>query len=239
MLQSPMPIYGITKELAFPPPRLAEDGLLAVGGDLSIDRLLLAYQNGIFPWYSEGEPILWWSPDPRMLLYTDQMHISTSLRRNLRRGVFYVTFDQAFPQVIRACAQTPRPGQDGTWITAEMLAAYIDLHHAGYAHSVECWQDGQLLGGLYGLSLGACFFGESMFSHASNASKTAMAILAAQCQQWGFPFIDCQVPNPHLASLGAQEIPRATFLKQLRKTQQTKTRKGPWQLEIDPQKIEI
>lgn len=232
-----MPIYRLTDALVFPPPQLAEDGLLAVGGDLRRERLLKAYENGIFPWYSEGEPILWWSPEPRMVLFPEEMHVSRSLRRTLRRGIFLLTFDRVFAQVIQACARTSRRGQEGTWITREMTAAYLDLHHAGYAHSVECWQQGQLLGGLYGVSLGGCFFGESMFSHASGASKAALAVLAAQCRQWQFDIIDCQVPHPHLARLGAREVPRETFLKRLRFALKKVTRLGPWQIEIDPREF--
>lgn len=229
-----MPIYRLTDALIFPSPQLAEDGLLAVGGDLRRERLLTAYGNGIFPWYSEGEPILWWSPDPRMVLFPEEMHVSRSLRRLLRRGRYTLSFDRAFDRIIQACAQIPRRGQDGTWITREMKAAYRDLHQAGYAHSIECWQEGELAGGLYGVSLGACFFGESMFSRISGASKASLAVLAAQCHQWQFDMIDCQVPHPHLARLGAREIPRTAFLERLRHAVKQETRLGPWQLEIDP-----
>jgi len=232
-----MPIYQLTNVLGFPPPQLAEDGLLAVGGDLSRERLLLAYANGIFPWYSEGEPILWWSPDPRMVLFPAEMHISRSLRRLLRSGAFAFSLDRAFGEVIQACAHIPRRGQEGTWITRKMISSYIGLHRAGYAHSVECWQGGELAGGLYGVSLGACFFGESMFSRATGASKAALAVLAAQCRQWQFDMIDCQVPHPHLARLGAREVPRKTFLEELRFAVKKETRVGPWPLEIDPRNL--
>jgi leucyl/phenylalanyl-tRNA---protein transferase len=210
-----MPIYRLTDDIAFPPVHFAEDGLLAVGGDLRPERLLLAYGSGIFPWYSEGEPLLWWSPDPRMVMFPDSFHCARSLRRVVNKGVFEVTLNRAFPEVIEACSGTPRPGQDGTWITSEMEAAYVGLHEAGYAMSIECWAEGKLAGGLYGIALGGCFFGESMFSHQANASKVAMHALIVSAKAWGIPFIDCQVANPHLASLGAQEIGRREFMKHL------------------------
>jgi leucyl/phenylalanyl-tRNA--protein transferase len=223
-----MPIFRITDDLVFPDPRLADDGLLAVGGDLSHERLLLAYRHGIFPWYSAGEPILWWSPDPRMILLPKELHVSQRLRRTIRQGVFRVTLDTAFPEVIHACARVPRKHEKGTWITAAMTHAYIGLHHEGYAHSVECWRGNSLVGGLYGLSLGACFFGESMFSRESNASKVAIATLAAQLEQWGIDLIDCQVANPHLFRLGGREIPRDAYLVLLRQALRTPTRRGAW-----------
>jgi leucyl/phenylalanyl-tRNA--protein transferase len=223
-----MPIYRLTRKLEFPPPELAEDGLLAVGGDLSTERLLLAYRSGIFPWYSDGEPILWWSPDPRMLLFPGELHLSQRFRRTLRSGKFAVTLDTAFPEVIRACAAAPRPTEEGTWITSDMQEAYIRLHDAGYAHSLECWREGVLAGGLYGVSLGACFFGESMFSRQADASKTALAALCGYCLEHGIGFIDCQVHNPHLERLGAREISRRVFLRLLREGLRGETRKGPW-----------
>ncbi len=210
-----MPIYRLTEELIFPPVHLAEDGLLAVGGNLSRKRLLLAYRSGIFPWYSDGEPLLWWSPDPRMVLIPEEFHCSRSLLRVVKKGTFRVTLNQAFAQVIHACGETPRPGQDGTWITSEMEAAYIDLHEAGYAMSIECWSGETLVGGLYGIALGGCFFGESMFSHQPNASKVAAYTLVRAASAWGIPLIDCQVANPHLQSLGAREIRREAFLARL------------------------
>ncbi len=224
-----MPIFQLTRETVFPPPHFAEeDGLLAVGGDLRPERLLAAYQAGIFPWYSDGQPILWWSPDPRLVLFPCEFHRSRSLRRTLRRGVFEVRFDTAFTDVIEACATAPRAYGDGTWITPEMKDAYTRLHELGYAHSIECWQAGTLAGGLYGLSLGACFFGESMFTRIANASKAALSALADLCQLWGFGFIDCQVTNEHLLSLGAREIPRNDFLRLLASALETPTRQGSW-----------
>ncbi len=228
-----MPIYRLTNDLAFPPPHFAEDGLLAVGGDLSQDRLLLAYRGGIFPWYSKGEPILWWSPDPRMILLPGKFHCPASLRRLLNKGVFRFTFNTAFAQVIRNCSKAPRPGQDGTWITSEMEQAYTALHEAGHAHSVECWRGGELVGGLYGVGLGACFFGESMFSKASNASKAALAVFVEQCKRWEIGLIDCQVANAHLYSLGAREIPRDAFLKMLASGLRRQGRRGPWAFDAD------
>ena len=210
-----MPIFRLTHEIAFPPVEAAETGLLAVGGDLQRKRLLLAYRSGIFPWYSEGEPLLWWAPDPRMVLLPEEFHCARSLQRVIKKKIFEVTLNRAFPDVIRACGATPRPGQDGTWITPDMEDAYIDLHEAGYAMSIECWAEDKLVGGLYGVALGSCFFGESMFSHQSNASKVAAHALVTAAQDWGLSLIDCQVANPHLERLGAREISRAAFMKRL------------------------
>ncbi len=230
-----MPVYALEKDLVFPPPELArEDGLLAVGGDLSVDRLILAYGMGIFPWYSEGEPILWWSPDPRMVLFPDEFHASKSLRRTLKRGSFSITMDTAFLEVVEACAAARYRGRERTWITPEMLEAYGALHEAGYAHSVECRLDGQLAGGLYGVSLGACFFGESMFSAKPSASKVALASLVSHAQAWGFNVIDCQVASRHLETLGAREIPRADFLRLIEEGLQGSTRRGWWRVEVEP-----
>ena len=224
-----MPVYRLIDELIFPPPDHAgPDGLLAVGGDLSSERLLLAYKLGIFPWYSEGQPILWWSPDPRLVLELEKFHISRRLRQILNQGAFKVTFDNAFESVIRACAAVPRRGQDGTWITPEMQAAYIRLHELGFAHSAESWFEGELVGGIYGVSLGRCFFGESMFSAKSNASKVALAVLVRQLKVWGFHMIDAQVTTEHLLSLGAKEIPRSLFFKRLEKALAFPTKKGKW-----------
>lgn len=213
----------------FPRPALAlRGGLLAVGGDLEPDRLLLAYRMGIFPWYSEEDPILWWSPNPRLVLIPEELHVSRRLERVLRRGVFSVTADKAFERVIEKCASVPRPGQDGTWITRDMIAAYCRLHEMGYAHSFECWQGGELAGGLYGVSLGSAFFGESMFSLAANASKAALAALVRHAKFWNFSFIDCQIPTPNLLRLGAKEIRRAQFLGMLDAALKAPTRVGPW-----------
>ncbi|WP_216636839.1 leucyl/phenylalanyl-tRNA--protein transferase [Endozoicomonas ascidiicola] len=199
--------------ILFPDPEKAldePDGLLAVGGNLSIDTLLQAYHKGIFPWFSEDDPILWWSPGERMVLHPDQFHISKSLLKLLRKSKYQVTMDHDFSGVIHHCS-TSRQRQEGTWITDEMMAAYIDLHRAGYAHSVEVWHEQTLVGGLYGVSLGSLFFGESMFSLQSNTSKIAFAALANQLHQWGFKLIDCQMHSTHLASLGAVTMPRQEF----------------------------
>ena len=227
-----MPVFRLTDDLVFPPPQLAtRRGLLAVGGDLRVERLLLAYSMGIFPWYSEGEPILWWSPDPRLILLPGEFHVSTRLARVIRQGIFTVTMDEAFDRIIEGCAAAPRPGQHGTWIVPEMIAAYCRLHQAGYAHSVECWQDGALAGGLYGVSLGECFFGESMFHRVPNASKVALAALAARLKSWGFSMIDCQLTTGHLVRLGAREISRRRFLRMLEAGLKGETRIGKWALE--------
>lgn len=202
--------------IAFPDAALAlrePDGLLAMGGDLSTARLIEAYRNGIFPWYSEGEPILWWSPDPRMVLFPERLHVSRSLRKWLNKNVYTVTFNQDFASVIEQCAAL-REG--GTWITPEMQEAYCELHRLGLAHSVECRRDDKLVGGLYGVALGRVFFGESMFSLEPNASKAALVRLAERLQQSGFRMIDCQVHSAHLQSLGAEDIPRTEFLRMLK-----------------------
>ncbi len=199
----------------FPNPNSAltePDGLLAVGGDLCTERIINAYLNGIFPWYSPGQPILWWSPDPRAVLFPEKLHISRSLQKLIHKKTFHCTINQAFTQVIVNCAQAPRKHQDGTWITNEMQQAYIKLHQCGIAHSVECWQGEQLVGGLYGLALGKVFFGESMFSHKSNSSKIAFVHLLDVLKKSNYALIDCQVTTDHLLSLGAEEIPRKQFL---------------------------
>jgi leucyl/phenylalanyl-tRNA--protein transferase len=198
---------------AFPPPEAAltnPPGLLAAGGDLSPERLLAAYRAGIFPWYEEGQPILWWCPDPRAVLFPDELRVSRRLGRTLRRGLFLASIDQAFGDVVEACARRDSPA--GTWITREMSAAYNRLHALGYAHSVEIWRDGQLAGGVYGVLLGRVFFGESMFSRVSDASKIALVHLREFGHARGLALIDCQIPSPHLASLGSREIPRRRFL---------------------------
>ena len=223
----------------FPPVEYATaEGLLAVGGDLSSERLLEAYRHGIFPWYSAGQPILWWSPDPRAVLYPERLKIRRSLKQTLRRGHFCVRFDTAFRDVMLACA-APRdqyPG-GGTWITDEMIEAYRHLHELGFAHSVETWHDERLVGGLYGVALGGVFFGESMFSRATDASKVALVALAERLRTWGFALIDCQVPSAHLSSLGAEEIPRARFLAELARGLMRSGQPGRWRDErttIDP-----
>lgn len=203
--------------LHFPDPAQAledPDGLVALGGDLSPERILAAYRLGIFPWFNPGDPILWWSPNPRTVVYPEQLHISKSLRKTLRQRIYRITFDHCFEQVMRACA-TPRPYADGTWISEEIIAGYTALHKQGVAHSVEVWQGDNLVGGLYGMALGRIFFGESMFSCADNASKVGFAHLVRQLRQWDFQLIDCQVANDHLFSLGAVEIPREEFQRML------------------------
>ncbi len=200
----------------FPDPRLAEtepNGLLAIGGDLGVTRLLNAYRSGIFPWFSAGEPILWWSPDPRLLLFPEKIHVSRSLRKTLRRGDYRITFDKAFSDVISHCAATPRHDQPGTWIIDEMIDAYSELHHQGHAHSVEVWHEKNLVGGLYGIAIGSAFYGESMFSLMNNASKVALVALAHKLQHYGFHFIDCQMETLHLLTLGAETVRREEFLK--------------------------
>ena len=223
-----MPIFRLSPELIFPDPNLAEDGLLAVGGDLSLERLLLAYSSGIFPWYSAGEPIMWWSPDPRTVITPESLHVSRSLERTLRRGTFRVTFDTAFPEVIRACASIPRRHEDGTWITSAMIRAYTALHEAGFAHSIECWQGDTLAGGLYGISLGGCFFGESMFSRVPDASKVALVSLVRHLTEYDIDLLDCQLTTAHLLSLGAYEVPRDYFLHLVSARLTRPTRKGRW-----------
>ena len=224
-----MPIYRLSEELIFPPPRLAEEsGLLAIGGDLSEARLLLAYSMGIFPWYSEGDPILWWSTDPRLVLYPEDLKVSRSLNQTLRKGIFKITFDAAFTEVIRNCASVHSKTGGGTWITEEMMEAYIHLHHAGYAHSVESWSEGRLAGGLYGASLGSIFFGESMFTKKSDASKAAFVTLVRQLIKWNFTLIDCQMTTAHLKSFGACEIPRSAFMQKLKSALKAPTKRGRW-----------
>lgn len=203
-------------KLIFPHPSLAEpDGLLAIGGDLSIKRLLLAYSHGIFPWFSKGNPILWWSPDPRLLLFPGEFKASGSLKRTLRQGIFQVTIDRAFDQVVEACAVVRRKDQEGTWITADMIQAYRRMHRKGYAHSVEAWHDEKLAGGLYGVSIGRVFFGESMFHYKSDASKVAFYHLIKKLEAADFRFVDAQVYTSHLHKMGAREIPREKYLELL------------------------
>jgi leucyl/phenylalanyl-tRNA--protein transferase len=226
-----MPLFALGAELRFPPPRLASrEGLLAIGGDLSAERLLLAYRTGIFPWFSDGEPILWWSPDPRLVLYPGEFHLSRSLEKTIRRRDFAATMDQAFEQVIRECGRVRRDTGEGTWIVPEMIAAYGELHRCGFAHSVEVWQGGDLAGGLYGVSLGNCFFGESMFARVNNASKVALAALVAYLRAEGFGLIDCQVTTGHLQRMGAREIPRSLYLEELEAYLQVPARQGKWRL---------
>lgn len=227
-----MTIYRLFEEPVFPDPEEADpDGLLAVGGDLSPQRLLTAYANGIFPWYAEDSPILWWSTTPRLVVLPDEFHMPRSLRRTLNKGIFSFTMDTQFEAVIHACACCPRPDQDGTWIVKEMVEAYTLLHELGYAHSVEAWQDGELVGGLYGVSLGSVFFGESMFYAVPDASKAAFAVLVEQLKQWGFSLIDCQQTTDHLLRFGAKEMQRFRFLAMLREGVEVMTREGKWQFD--------
>ncbi|MBF0162407.1 MAG: leucyl/phenylalanyl-tRNA--protein transferase [Magnetococcales bacterium] len=228
-----MGVFQLSSRPVFPSPTLAEaNGLLAVGGDLSPQRLLAAYAAGIFPWYSEGQPLLWWSPDPRLVLYPERFHASRTLRKSLRRQSFSVTFDRDFPQVIGHCRRCRQA--TGTWITPEMEQAYIRLHQLGYAHSVESWlvtegEEPVLAGGLYGVALGGCFFGESMFYRHADGSKVAFAALAERLRDQGFSLIDCQMTTEHLLRLGAEEIPRAHFLQQLQHAlRQFPIQPGPW-----------
>lgn len=224
-----MPVFLLSEPVGFPPPHLASDsGLLAVGGDLQKERLLTAYAMGIFPWYSPEEPILWWSPDPRMVLYPEELHVSRRLRRTLRQGRFEVTADRDFASVIRHCAQVPRAQGPGTWIVEEMMEAYTRLHEDGYAHSVEVWQEGRLTGGVYGVSLGDCFFGESMFSRVRDASKVAFVHLVRGLRRRNCRLVDCQVASAHLTRFGAREIPRSTFLRELKTALRAPTCRGPW-----------
>jgi leucyl/phenylalanyl-tRNA---protein transferase len=224
-----MPVFQLSTELLFPPPQFArKDGLLAVGGDLSAERLLLAYSQGIFPWYSPGDPILWWAPSPRLILEPAAFHLSRRLAREVRKGTFQVTMDSAFAEVIHFCADLHLRRHEGTWISPEMIEAYIGLHHSGHAHSVECWLNGELAGGLYGVSLGTVFFGESMFSRFANSSKIALAALCRQLADWNFEMIDCQMKTSHLLRLGAREIPGEEFRQRLAHALKGPARTGKW-----------
>lgn len=227
-----MPIFQLDHRLVFPPPHLAdENGVLAIGGDLSPERLRLAYSEGIFPWYDEDIPILWHSPDPRMVLWASEIRINRSLRKAIRRKPYRITLDTAFAEVMQACADTYRPGQGGTWITSEMKMAYLELHRQGHAHSVEAWLGEELVGGLYGISLGAAFFGESMFALEPDASKIAFATLVTQLGEWGIDLVDCQVHTEHLERFGATEWPRERFLQVLKEKLESPTRLGPWRFD--------
>ncbi|OSM06888.1 leucyl/phenylalanyl-tRNA--protein transferase [Magnetofaba australis] len=229
-----MPIYRLSHAPVFPPAHLAEEsGLLAVGGDLTPERLLAAYRGGIFPWYSEGDPILWWSLDPRLILIPDELHVARSLAKAMRRGDFTIRFDTAFDAVVHQCGETRRHAE-GTWITPEMASAYGELHRLGHAHSVEAWQtdadSGQetLVGGVYGVAIGGAFYGESMFHSVDNASKVAFAALAAHLRDRGFSLIDCQMTTPHMLRFGAREVPRAEFLRLLERATARHIPPGLW-----------
>jgi len=218
------------RDLRFPPVESATaDGLVAIGGDLLAERLLEAYRHGIFPWYNDDQPILWWSPDPRAVLFPDKLHVSRSLERTIRRGQFTLTLDSSFRNVMIQCAG-PRPQYpgDGTWITPAMIEAYTTLHVMGYAHSIETWQDGRLVGGLYGVAIGGAFFGESMFSRVDDASKVALVTLVRQLDKWGFTLFDCQQSSPHVKRLGAEEIPRSDFVKHLAAANTFPDLRGRW-----------
>jgi leucyl/phenylalanyl-tRNA--protein transferase len=233
-----MPIQMLTQELRFPPPECASpEGIVAIGGDFQPSRLLLGYAQGIFPWPSEGLPLLWFSPDPRFALVPASAHISRSLRKKVRKQPFEIRFDTAFVDVIRACAETRRRGQRGTWISPDLIDGYRNLHQLGYAHSVEAFLDGQLVGGVYGVALGRAFFGESMFAHIADASKCAFATLLGHLVVWKFSLLDCQVHTDHLARFGATAWPRARFLRALRRAASEQTRRGPWQVELTPDQV--
>ena len=227
-----MPVYRLDDRLLFPPPdKGPRHGPIAVGGDLRPARLLLAYSMGIFPW--QGDPLHWHSPDPRMVLLTDDLHVAHGLRRAQKKRPFRLTLDRDFRGVMTRCASVPRPGQEGTWITPGMIDAYAELHGRGVAHSVEAWNGERLVGGLYGVSLGAVFFGESMFALEPDASKLAFVALVEQLERWNIPMIDCQVYTPHLAGFGAREWPRADFLQALEAALEQPTRPGPWRFDAD------
>lgn len=224
-----MPLYQLSDEIIFPPPQLAlEDGLLAIGGDLRPERIIKAYSMGIFPWYGIDSPILWWSPNPRMLLIPDQFKLRKSLRNTLNKKLFELRFDTQFEEVIRQCAKVRRKGQDETWITEEMLKAYIQLHHMGLCHSVETYYKDELVGGLYGISLGKAFFGESMFHTKADASKVALYSLVEKAKEWDFLFIDAQQETDHLKSLGAKPVAREKFLTLLDEAMKHPTKQGIW-----------
>jgi leucyl/phenylalanyl-tRNA--protein transferase len=228
-----MPVIRLNDELVFPPVHLAEDGVLALGGDLRPERLILGYTKGIFPWYGKDLPILWHSPDPRMMMTTRDLIVQRSLRKQIRRAPYELRMDTAFMEVLAGCATVPRPGQDGTWLIPEMVEAYRQLHELGFAHSIEAWQDGVLVGGLYGVSLGAAFFGESMFAKAADASKIAFVACVRQLDAWGIGLIDCQVHTDHLERFGAYEVPRRTYLELLRRALDEPIKRGKWKFELD------
>lgn len=226
-----MPVFLLSDKIEFPPPQLASrHGLLAVGGDLSRKRLLLAYRMGIFPWFSNDEPIMWWSPDPRLVLYPREIKISKTLKKIIKKNAFKVSMDLAFNDVINHCADVRLKKDQGTWIVKEMMDAYCRLHESGFAHSVEAWHQGELAGGLYGVSLGKCFFGESMFTRISNASNVALVKLVEYLNALSFDMIDCQIPTNHLVRFGAKEVPRDRFLAQLEKSLEFPTKKGKWEM---------
>lgn len=227
-----MPVFRLDDRLVFPPVHLAEDGLLALGGDLKPERLILAYSQGVFPWYAENLPILWHSPDPRMVMTTGDLVIQRSLRKQIRRAPYRLALDTAFEQVLMGCSEAPRPGQTGTWLIPEMVDAYLELHELGFAHSIEAWRGDTLVGGLYGVSLGAAFFGESMFTKAPDASKIAYSAIVRQLELWQIGLIDCQVHTDHLERFGAHEVPRAHYLELLKVALDEPTKRGRWAFEM-------
>jgi len=229
-----MPVFRLDDRLVFPPVHLAEDGVLAIGGDLRPERLLVAYTHGIFPWYAENLPILWHSPDPRMIMTTAELVVQRSLKKAIRRRPYELRMDTAFTDVLVGCAAAPRAGQTGTWLIPEMVEAYRALHELGFAHSIEAWDGDTLVGGLYGVSLGGAFFGESMFARAPDASKIAYVACVRQLAAWGIGLIDCQVHTDHLARFGAYEVPRAHYLELLKVALDEPTRRGRWAFELDP-----
>jgi leucyl/phenylalanyl-tRNA--protein transferase len=228
-----MPVFRLDDRLVFPPVHMAEDGLLALGGDLRPERLLLGYTQGIFPWYAENLPILWHSPDPRMVMTTRDLIVQRSLRKAIKRKPYELKMDTAFEDVLRGCAEAPRPGQSGTWLIPEMVDAYNKLFELGFAHSVEAWKGGELVGGLYGVSLGAAFFGESMFARAPDASKIAFVASIRQLDAWHIGLVDCQVHTEHLERFGAYEVPRQQYLAMLARALDEPTRRGRWAFELD------
>ena len=229
-----MPLFRLSKRLDFPPAWLARsDGLLCIGGDLSPQRLLLAYENGIFPWFSKDEPLLWWSPDPRLVLLPKDIKISKSLNKKIKKNIYSITVDTAFEQTIRSCAKPRKDKQEGTWLVDEMVDSYIKLHTLGYAHSIETWRENKLVGGLYGVCLGRSFFGESMFSFESDASKIALVALSNHLKKQDFDLIDCQVTTDHLLSMGAMEISRNSFLDIILESVKKKDGKNIWSRDIN------
>jgi leucyl/phenylalanyl-tRNA---protein transferase len=232
-----MPVFRLDDRLVFPPVHLAEDGLLALGGDLRPERLLLGYTQGIFPWYAENLPILWHSPDPRMVMATDDLVVQRSLRKAIKKQPYELRMDTAFAQVLEGCAMVPRPGQTGTWLIPEMVDAYVRLHDLGFAHSIEAWRGSgkhaELVGGLYGVSLGGAFFGESMFARAPDASKIAFVASVRQLDAWNIQLIDCQVHTDHLERFGAFEVPRSEYLEMLHVALDQPTKRGKWTFDLD------
>jgi len=228
-----MPVFRLDDRLVFPPVHLAEDGLLALGGDLRPERLILGYTKGIFPWYAENLPILWHSPDPRMIMTTRDLVVQRSLRKAIRKQPYALRMDTAFDDVLAGCAGSPRPGQTGTWLIPEMIDAYRKLYDLGFAHSIEAWRGEELVGGLYGVSLGAAFFGESMFARAPDASKIAYTAIVRQLDAWRIGLIDCQVHTEHLERFGAYEVPRVRYLELLARALDEPTKRGRWRFDLD------